>query len=366
MHYLLCIPTFNEAENIAKLLEAISDQKLANFDILIIDDNSPDGTAKIAKKINGEHRLNNKVFVMDRQYKEGLGKAYVAGFKWALKEKYDFILGMDADFSHDPKYLPSIISAAKNNDVVIGSRYIPDGKIVGWNWARHMNSWGANMVTRGLLRLKPKDTTSGYRCYTSRFLSSIDLDKIIGSGYAFLVEMVCLAQENRFSIVEVPITFVDRRVGQSKIAGELPRSIKTVFVLALRKKSYREFVKFGIVGFSGTVVDLGVYNLLAILFGFNIYFSRLISFTLAATNNYIFNRKWTFRSSDKKIATQFGKFFLISVIGLLMNLAVMKLLQPWSTHFSSQFLQKNIPVLIAIIIVLIWNYVANKVWTFRK
>lgn len=362
--YLICIPTYNEAENIAKLIRKIWSKNLSSADILVVDDNSPDQTGKIAENLKNSGP--NQVYVLNRQNKDGLGKAYIAGFKWALERDYTHVLGMDADFSHDPNFIPEIIEQSKSHDLVIGSRYVAGGKIQGWHWYRYLNSWGANIVTRSLLGLKPKDTTSGFRCYSERFLKSLNLDRIVATGYAFLVEMLSLAQDNNFSIAEVPITFCDRREGQSKIAGELKRSIKTVILLAIRKKSYRQFTKFSIVGASGTMVDLGIYNLLAVLLGINIYTSRSISFTLAATNNYIFNRIWTFRSLEKKIALQFSRYFLISVIGLILNLGIMRLLETWSLRFRSIFIQKNIPVLIAIVIVLIWNYTANKKWTFHE
>lgn len=133
-----------------------------------------------------------------------------------------------------------------------------------------------------------------------------------------------------------------------------------------QKKSLSQFIKFGIVGVSGTLVDLGFYNLLALYFGYNIYLSRTFSFIFAAINNYIWNRVWTFRSQSKKITQEFIKFFIVSAIGLLLNLAIMKLLQPFSEKLQTDFLQKNVPVLIAIVIVFIWNFIINKIWTFKK
>jgi len=134
----------------------------------------------------------------------------------------------------------------------------------------------------------------------------------------------------------------------------------------IQRRGVRQLIKFGLVGATGMVVDLGIYNLLAVLFGYNIYVARLISFTLAATNNYIFNRKWTFRSQNKKIALEFGQFFFIATIGLLINLGVMRLLQPFALRFTNELVQKNVPVIFAIIIVFAWNFTANKLWVFKK
>jgi dolichol-phosphate mannosyltransferase len=365
--YLICIPTYNEAENIRKLLPKISQQNLNNTDILIIDDNSPDGTSKLAKQISSSKKLKNKVFVLDRKSKEGLGKAYVAGFKWALSRKYDYIFSMDADFSHDPKYLFKMIAKSPNYDVVIGSRYVKGGKIVGWEWFRYVNSYGANFITRLILGLRPKDATAGFKCYNAKFLRSIDLDKIIAGGYAFQVEMINLAQEGGFTMTEIPITFADRRAGESKISGELSRSAQAVFQLAKKKKIYREIVKFGIVGLVGTVIDIGIYNFLIFGAGLaSMYVARTISFIASASNNYILNRKWTFRSQEKRVARQFTQFFIVSLIGLGLNLIIMASLQGLVYNIQNEILKKNIPVVIAIVIVFIWNYFINKYWTFRK
>jgi dolichol-phosphate mannosyltransferase len=366
MKNVIVIPTYNEKENITKLLEAISLLKLPNTDTLVVDDNSPDRTSDVVKKLNKSGRLSFNAYVLDRKMKEGLGKAYIAGFKWALEHGYDRIISMDADFSHDPKYLPEMIKKSKKFDVVVGSRYVNGGKITGWKWHRYLNSWGANFVTRLILGLKPKDATAGFKCYSRDFIKSLPLDNIISGGYAFQVEMINYAQEGGFKITETPITFADRREGESKISGELVRSAKAVFALAANKKSYREFARFAVVGVIGTLVDLGFYNLLAIVFKLDIYVSRTISFTFAATNNYILNRIWTFKSKDKKIATEFGKFFFVSIIGLLLNLGLMKLFQGIVVHATNELVKKNIPVLLAIIVVLFWNYFANKYWTFKK
>lgn len=364
MKYLVCIPTYNEAENIKKLLPAISDLKLANTDILIIDDNSPDKTSDIAKSINKSGKLNNQVFVLDRKEKKGLGKAYVAGFKWALEHNYDFIISMDADFSHDPKYLPDLIKKSRDNDIVIGSRYIPGGKIVGWQWYRYANSWGANFFTRLLLGLKPKDATAGFKCYKARFLKSLDLDKIIAGGYAFQVEMINLAQEGGFSITETPIVFIDREIGESKISGELSRSIKTVFSLAVRKKSYRQFFKFAVVGAINTVIDWIIYLLIMKFTGWSTQtlkqFAKALSFLVSATSSYIMNRTWTFRSKNKAVAEEAGKFFIVALFGLCLNNLIFYFITG-ILHWHDLW-----GLTIATALVMIWNFLINKRWTFKE
>lgn len=366
MKYLICIPTYNESENLKKIIPAISNLKLKNTDILVIDDNSPDGTSSLAKKMNQSKKYFNKIMVMDRKLKQGLGKAYSAGFKWALKNGYNYIISMDADYSHDPKYLPKIIEESKKFDVVIGSRHVGNGRVEGWNWWRHVNSNGAIFATRLLLGLKTHDVTAGYKCYSKDFLSSVDLKNLVSGGYSFQVEMINLVEEGRFSIKEIPIVFVDRQIGESKISGELSRSAKAVFQLASKKKTYREFIKFGVVGFTGTLIDLGVYNILAVGFDYNEYSARTVSFVLAVINNYILNRVWTFRNKDKQVGLQFFKFLVVSVVGYLLNLGIMAFTMPMFNSIPSELAQKNIPVLIAIFIVLFWNYFANKLWTFKN
>lgn len=362
MKPLIIIPTYNEIKNISQLIEEILKLN-KGFHILVVDDNSPDGTGNTVDQLSKKY---SQINVLHRKVKEGLGKAYIAGFKWALERDYTHIFSMDADFSHDPKYLPKMLDSATDNNVVIGSRYVKGGGIEGWQWPRYVNSWGANWFTRLILGIKPKDSTAGYKCYCRKFLQSLDLDQLISSGYAFQVEMLNEAQKKGFSFVEIPIIFVDRRAGESKISGELKRSAQIVFQLAWEREGLRQFIKFGIVGFSGTIIDLGFYNLFAIGLKSNIYFSRMISFTFAAVSNYLLNRVWTFRSKEKKVAKEFGQFFFVSVIGLLLNLGIMRLLISFTKNLHSEILQKNIPVLIAITVVLFWNFFANKYWTFKN
>lgn len=362
MKYLICIPTYNEKENIKKLLAAIlaQDQRI---DVLVIDDNSPDGTGKLADKLA---KKNSRIKVLHRQGKLGIGSAYIEGFKYALTKNYDLIFQMDADFSHNPKYLKELIRASQKYDLVLGSRWIKGGDVIGWPWYRYLTSWSANLFTRVLLSLKPRDITTGYRCYKREVLATINLSGIVASGYAFLEELIYRVQKAGFSIGEIPIIFIDRKKGQSKMTKkEIISSAKTILKLFFKRKGVTQVAKFGVVGLSGTIIDLGIYNLLSILLGVNIYFARTISFILAATNNYFLNRKWTFRSTEKKVVRQYGQFFLVSAIGLCLNLLIMRLLQTFASRFSSEILRKNIPVIIAIIIVFIWNYMANKMWTFK-
>lgn len=360
MEYLIIIPTYNEAENIKKLLKVILDLKLVSTDILVVDDNSPDGTSQKIKDLVKSQNLNNKVYGLDRKKKEGLGKAYIAGFKWALLKNYDKIITMDADFSHHPKYLTKLLKESEKYDVIVGSRYIKGGKVVGWSWGRYLNSRGANIFTRAILGLKLKDVTAGYKCYSARFLRAINFNDLVSPGYAFQVEMLNLAQEGPFSIKEIPITFTDRRVGQSKISGELYRSAIAIIRLAVRKQIYRQFIKFSIVGISGMAVDWLVYFTATRWLRLFYLSAKIISFIFAATNNYIWNRAWTFRSKEKKIAKEFYKFISVSVIGLSINAFIMYLI------VGIFKLNDLLGWLSATMIVLFWNFIIIKFWVFKK
>ena len=214
MKSIIIIPTYNEKENIERLIEEI--RKLnRDFDVLIIDDNSPDSTGRIADDLAKRH---SEVSVIHRPGKLGLGTAYITGFKYALENNYDLVFTMDADFSHQPKYLINLLEKARECDLVIGSRYINDGRIKNWPLHRLILSRGANIYVRMVTRLPIFDSTGGFNCYRREILEKIDLDTIISDGYAFQIEIKYRLWKKRFSIKEVPITFIDRTRGTSKIS----------------------------------------------------------------------------------------------------------------------------------------------------
>ena len=228
MSAVLILPTFNEKENIAKLVTEIAGLAL-DLDILIIDDNSPDGTGEIADQLAQEFPL---VKVIHREGKLGLGSAYKRGFHYALEHEYANILTMDADFSHHPKYLPRMLEKGQSYDLVIGSRYVPGGGAKNWTIARHIISRSANLYAKILLGIKTNDCTAGFRCYKRVVLEEIHPETILSSGYSFLVEMLYRCESKKFSIYEVPIIFVDRIAGKSKISkNEISKAIKTVLRL---------------------------------------------------------------------------------------------------------------------------------------
>jgi dolichol-phosphate mannosyltransferase len=215
---LVIVPTYNERENIERLIVTTLSQD-PRLEILVVDDGSPDGTAEI---VGGIMSSNDRVHILRRAKKMGLGTAYIAGFHWALERGYDFVFEMDADFSHDPDHLPGFLKAIQTSDLVLGSRY-REGKVTVVNWpiARLILSYFANVYARGVTGLPVWDATGGFKCFRREVLESIDLSKVVSNGYMFQIEMSFRAWKRGFRIVEIPITFVDRTEGQSKMSKSI-------------------------------------------------------------------------------------------------------------------------------------------------
>ena len=216
---IVIIPTYNERENIEKIIRAVLGLEKV-FDILIIDDGSPDGTSNIVRKLM-DNEFSSRLHIIERSGKLGLGTAYITGFKWAIEHDYDYIFEMDADFSHDPNDLPRLYRACHDEgyDVAIGSRYITGVNVVNWPIGRVLMSYFASKYVRIVTGFKVHDTTAGFKCYKSRVLKTIELDKIRFKGYAFQIEMKFTAYKIGFKIKEVPVIFVNRREGVSKMSG---------------------------------------------------------------------------------------------------------------------------------------------------
>lgn len=214
---VVVIPTYNEANNLPELAAALWGLNLPNLSILVVDDNSPDGTGQIAEEL--AHTHPGQLAVLHRTSKDGLGRAYVDGFKKALAEGADLIIQMDCDFSHSPKHIPEMLRQIENADVVVGSRYVNGGQVdERWETGRYLLSWWANAIyTRLLLRLKVKDGTAGFKCWRAEALRGIDLDNIGSQGYSFQFEMAYLSQKLGYRAIEIPIYFEDRRIGRSKM-----------------------------------------------------------------------------------------------------------------------------------------------------
>ncbi len=217
---LIIVPTYNESENIVLLVPEIR-AAVPHADILVVDDNSPDGTSDIVKTLG---KTFPGLHVLDRARKEGLGRAYISGFKWALEHGYELIFEMDADFSHSPKYLPNFLEAINTADLVLGSRYKNGVNVINWPMSRLLLSYCANMIfTRIIAGLPFTDSTGGFKCFRKSVLQSLDLDKIGSSGYSFQIEVNYLAWKKGFRVKEIPIVFTDRTRGVSKMSTKIIR-----------------------------------------------------------------------------------------------------------------------------------------------
>jgi len=217
---LVVIPTYNERENIARIIDAVLGQD-PRLEVLIVDDGSPDGTAAI---VRGIMERTPRVHILERAKKLGLGTAYLAGFAWALEQTFDYVFEMDADFSHDPAHLPQFLRAIQDADLVLGSRYL-NGRVsvVNWPISRLLLSYFANVYARGVTGLPVWDSTGGFKCFRRTVLEAIDLTRVHSNGYAFQIEMSFRAWKKRFRIAEIPIVFVDRTEGTSKMSKAIVR-----------------------------------------------------------------------------------------------------------------------------------------------
>lgn len=237
---LIIIPTYNEIDNVENIVRAVLEQEKNTPDVqlsvLIVDDNSPDGTAAVVKKLQEDPTLGpERVHLLSRPGKMGLGTAYVEGFRYGLSQTFDYIFEMDADFSHDPEELPNFLREIKSYDVVLGSRYITGANVANWPLRRLLLSYYANKYARIVTGLKVYDTTGGFKCFRREVLESINLNSIHSNGYAFQIEMNFRAWRKKFRIKEIPIVFVDRRAGTSKMNKSIVReAVLLVWKLKLK------------------------------------------------------------------------------------------------------------------------------------
>jgi dolichol-phosphate mannosyltransferase len=215
---LVIVPTYNERDNLPAIIAAVHEH-LGEADVLIVDDNSPDGTGAVADEIAARDK---QVHVLHRAGKQGLGTAYVAGFKWALARDYQYMFEMDCDFSHDPKYLPLMLARARDGaDLVLGSRYVDGGGTVNWGPMRKLISRGGSFYARTILGIGVRDVTGGFKCFRRATLEKLDLDSVSAQGYGFQIEMTYRTIRHGMRVEEIPIVFVDRRVGQSKMSKKI-------------------------------------------------------------------------------------------------------------------------------------------------
>lgn len=361
---VIIIPTYNERENIGPLIEALYGQFSSlqhDMHILVVDDNSPDGTADAVRRLQQRsHKLN----LIEGQ-KTGLGAAYIRGMTHAIEQmSADVVFEMDADFSHAPRDVPRLLKEIDDGaDFVIGSRYVKGGSIPeNWGFMRRLNSLGGNIVARyvaGIYRVR--DCTAGFRAIRTSLLRNIDLSGLRVQGYAFQVALLHAAVVDGAKVVEVPVDFIDRTQGESKLGlSDILEFVRNAWWIRLQ--SLRTFIKFGIVGASGVLVNLGVFSLLLSL-GTNKFLASPIAIEISIVSNFLFNNYWTFRwrKSRDRVRIRGLKFNAVSLIALGVSYAGF-------VAISSAFpeMPPQVPQLIAIIPATLVNYFLNSYWTFKN
>jgi len=352
MDLSIVIPTYNEKENILILVEKIFNELKQNNiagEIIVVDDNSPDGTGKILENLK-----NKSINIIHRSGKLGLSSAAIEGFKQASS---DVVCLMDADLSHPAEKISEMFTEIKNGyDLIIGSRYIKTGKIVGWNFKRKLMSKTATYLARPFTKVK--DPMTGFFMIKKECLNLNELDS---KGFKILLEILVKSKIEK--IKEIPITFTNRKEGKSKASSkEISDYLKNLYGYSrLKKPSHVQFVKFAIVGAIGTIINLFVLYILTELFGLYYLISAIFAFFLAMTNNYVFNKKWAF---NEKIETNFTskylKFALVSVFGLVINLSI---LYYFVEYLGLYYMLAQV---FGIVSGFLLNFFLNKHWTFKN
>jgi dolichol-phosphate mannosyltransferase len=316
---LVVVPTYDEAENIDRLLAEV--RRTAPFaDVLVVDDRSPDGTAA---RVARHPDFGRQVWLLERPGKAGLGAAYRAGFAWGLAHGYDRIAQMDADLSHPPERLPALFAALDDAEVAVGSRYVAGGGVRNWAWQRRLLSWAGNVYVRAVLGTGVRDNTAGFKAFRRSALEEIEVLGSASNGYSFQIENTWRATRAGLRVTEVPITFTDRTDGQSKMSGAIAVEALTR-VLVWR---YAEVLMFLAVGGFGYVVDVVAFNLLRSVEPFRALdpaYARTLAVVLAILVNYVGNRVYTWRdvpSDDRR--RELALFFLFSFIGFGFSLVTL-------------------------------------------
>ena len=375
MKTLIVVPTYNEAENIEALLRAVLGTPLPDpVDVLVVDDNSPDGTAGVVRRLMAAYP--QRLFLLGRAAKEGLGKAYTAGFSWGLERSYEAFCEMDADFSHDPKYLAPILRQIHHYDFVVASRYVPGGGVSGWGPVRRLLSLGGSLYARTILGCPLRDMTGGFNCWRRAVLESLDLSSLNSAGYCFQIELKYRAWKNGYRHVEVPILFPDRRLGTSKMTRKIVlEAVWNVWKLRAGDGSglVRQLVQFGLVGAMGTLTNLLIFFLLVDLAGLGANVGAVCAFAVAVTQNFLLNRLWTFSGGGgffrvdgirryrlRELLPAYARFVAVSLGGLAVNLAVLNLLL---AAFTLPL--KTIANLMGVAAGMIVNFLGYRLWVFR-
>ena len=366
MQLLAIIPTYNEVENIENLIKAVFGSVPQNSSILVVDDNSPDGTAGVIEKISLDYP--GRLHILKRPGKQGLATAYLAGFAWGWNGPWDVFLEIDADFSHNPQYIPAMLEQIQTYDVVIGSRNIPGGSVEGWTSLRNVISKGGSLYSRLVLGCPIHDLTGGFNMWRKGTLEKINLSTIISQGYSFQIEMKYKAYRAGCSIMEIPILFTDRKKGKSKMSKriffealiniwKIRQSIRT-------DTAFTQFIKFGITGGLGTITNLAIFFLCADLLNLPEIPVSIGCFLIAGTQNYIINHKWAFSASMGKTelsVKKWASFLGASLAGLAVNITIMKFMLAYF-NLTYKFIAQACGIAVGMLI----NFVFSKIFIFRS
>jgi len=364
MSILIVIPTYNEVENIVPLINSIFSIAPKETEILVVDDSSPDGTAEAVEKIiiNYPGRLH----IQKRSGKLGGASAFLHGFAWGIERGCDAMLAMDADFSHDPKYIPTLVENANKFDVVLGSRLVKGGGIENRTFMRNFISVGASLYCRFLLAASIKDWTGGYNLWSKNALLKIEINSIVTRGYSFQIEMKYKAFRAGCKITEVPIIFPDRKFGVSKMpVSYFVKALIDVWRVKFMfiNNSVKQFIKFGITGGMGTITNLVLFFLFVDKIGLPEIPISIGNFVVAGTQNYFINHKWSFSDStgtSKATVKKWALFLISSLAGLLANIAVMETMI-MNLNLPYKFIAQACGILVG----MVFNFILSKKIVFR-
>ena len=331
MKVMIAVPTYNEALNIETFIKAVFEYLPLEGGILVIDDNSPDGTAKIVEGLIPDYP--GRLDLLSRPEKQGGASAFLQGFEWGLKRGYDAMLAMDADFSHDPKYIPEILANANQYDVVIGSRLVKGGGIENRSISRNIISLGASLYCRILLMSPIRDWTGGYNLWSKKALEKINIASVFTRGYSFQIEMKYKAFRAHCAITEIPVIFPDRKRGVSKMpASYFVKALIDVWRIkfsCVKNNVIKQIFKFAVTGGLGTITNLAMFFLLADIAKLPVTPVSIVCFFASGTQNYYLNHKWSFAQNTRGTPPSVKKWLLFlssALLGLCVNIFLMNMI----------------------------------------